>query len=253
MRSPFVSARPLFIGLAALGVTLSALALDAEQSARQSATVIPQGRAESWWVERHQATNARVSKGDIDLVWIGDSITQAWESEGREVWKEYYGKRKALNLGFSGDRTQHVLWRLAHGNIDGISPKAVVIMIGTNNSNGDDCTADQIVDGVRAIVRTVREKLPQTRVLLLGIFPRGERPNAQRGKIAAVNSSIARLADGESVRFLDIGDRLMEDDGRISPKIMPDFLHLSSAGYEIWAKAVEPALTEMLGEKGASE
>ncbi len=252
MQSPSLFSRTVLIGLAALMVTLPVAALDEAQSPKQSAAVTPQARTEPWWVERHQKINARAKKGDIDLIWLGDSITQGWESVGSEVWRKHYGNRRAANMGISGDQTQHVLWRLEHGNVKGVSPKVAVIMIGTNNSNGDDFTAEAISQGVLTIVKSVREKLPQTRVLLLGIFPRGEYPNVQREKVTAVNSTIAKSADGQAVRFLDIGDRLLEDDGRISQEIMPDFLHLSPAGYEIWAKAIEPVLAEMLGEKNSS-
>lgn len=252
MQSPRWVARIALISLSIVGTIPSALASGDELSAKQSAAVIPQARTDPWWIERHEASNARAKKGGIDLVWIGDSITQGWESAGQDVWQRYYGDRNAANLGFSGDRTQHVLWRLEHGNVDNIAPKVVIIMIGTNNSNRDDFTADEIADGVRAIVNSVRQKLPEARILLLGIFPRGERSNAQREKIAEVNSNVAKVADGNDVRYMDIGDVFLDDEDRISPKFMPDFLHLSPAGYERWAKAIEPVLVEMLGEESSS-
>ena len=253
MQSTNLFARPVLTGLAVMMVTLPVSASDKAQSPKQSAAVTPQARTDAWWVERHQKVNARAQKGDIDLIWLGDSITHGWESAGKEVWQKYYGDRKAANMGFSGDQTQHVLWRLEHGNVEGVSPKVAVIMIGTNNSNGDDFTTEEISEGVQAVVKSVREKLPKTRVLLLGIFPRGEYPDDQRKKIAAVNSIIAKSADGKAIRYLDIGDRFLEDDGRISRKIMPDFLHLSPAGYEIWAETIEPVLAEILGEKEPSQ
>lgn len=249
MRSLSLFAQAVVTGFVTMAVTVPVSAMAQEKAPRQSAAVTPQARAESWWLERHQRINARAKKGDIDLIWVGDSITQGWETVGKEVWKKYYGSRKAANLGISGDQTQHVLWRLEHGNVEGVSPKIAVIMIGTNNCNGDDYSAEEISRGVLAIVKSVRDKLPQTRILLLGIFPRGEYPNAQRRKIAVVNSTVAKIANGEDVLYLDIGDGFLEDDGRISQKIMPDFLHLSPAGYEIWAKAVEPVLADMFGEK----
>lgn len=199
------------------------------------------------WGERHALINERVKNG-ADLIFIGDSITQSWEGPGAKVWEEFYGDRNAVNLGISGDRTQHVLWRLENGNIDGISPRAAVIMIGTNNSNRQDNTAAEIADGVRAIVHKLRSELPDMRILLLGIFPRGEHPNAQRGKILQVNQMIQRLDDGAHVHFLDIGCRFIEDDGSISKTVMPDFLHLTEQGYRIWAEAIEPTLVDLLGE-----
>jgi lysophospholipase L1-like esterase len=210
--------------------------------------VIPVPRDARWMV-RHDRFNERVKKGDVDLVFIGDSITQGWEGAGKDVWSRFYGKRKAVNLGIGGDQTQHVLWRLDHGNVDRISPKAAVVMIGTNNSGGDRSAPAQIVDGVTAIVETLRAKLPGTRILLLGIFPRGERFNDQRGRILQVNQAIRKLDDGDYVRYLDIGHLFIEKDGSLTKEIMPDFLHLSPKGYEIWATSIEDLLAEMMGER----
>ena len=139
---------------------------------------------------------------------IGDSITQGWEGAGKDVWEKYYGKRNAVNLGIGGDRTQHVLWRLDHGNVDGISPKLAVLMIGTNNSGGN--TAEEIGAGIQAIVKKLREKLPQTKVLILAVFPRSEKPDAMREKNAKASKIAAELADNKMVYFLDIGDKFLE-------------------------------------------
>jgi lysophospholipase L1-like esterase len=207
-------------------------------------TPVPQ----SWWLARLLQTNERVAQGNVDLVFLGDSITQGWETAGKDVWEKCYGDRKALNLGFSGDRTQHVLWRLDHGNIDGIRPKVVVLMIGTNNSNDDDNTAEEIADGIIAIVRELRQKLPDTKVLLLAIFPRGAGPSPQREKNAEASRLASTIADGRMVYYLDIGDHFLVPDGTLSQEIMPDLLHLSPAGYEIWAESIEPKLAELLGE-----
>ena len=125
------------------------------------------------WMERHHRFNERVTQGDVDLIFIGDSITHGWEGKGAAVWERFYGHRNAVNLGISGDRTQHVIWRLDHGNVDGIRPKVAVVMIGTNNS-GKRNTAAEIVDGVTAVVAKLREKLPRTKIVVLDIFPRGE-------------------------------------------------------------------------------
>jgi beta-glucosidase len=252
MQRPYLISRIVLSSLAAMTVTWPVVAADDIQPAKQSAAVTPEPRTAAWWVERHQNANARGKEGNIDLIWIGDSITQGWEGAGAEVWNRFYGTRRPANLGFSGDQTQHVLWRLEHGNLEGITPKVAVIMIGTNNSNGDDFSAAEITEGVKTIVKSVRTKLPKTRVLLLGIFPRGEYPNAQREKIINVNNAIAQMADSSTVRYVDIGDAFLQEDGRISREIMPDFLHLSPKGYEIWAKAIEPVLAEMLGEKSES-
>ncbi|MBV8232806.1 MAG: GDSL family lipase, partial [Planctomycetaceae bacterium] len=123
----------------------------------------------------------------------------------------------------------------------------VVLMIGTNNSGSN--SAGEIAGGIKAIVTTLREKMPKTEVLLLGVFPRGERPDdPARAKLEAVNETIAALDDGENVKYLDIGERFLNDDGTLSREIMPDFLHLSRKGYRIWADAIEPTLWSMLDE-----
>ncbi len=210
------------------------------------ATTPADRNAEGWWKRRHEYVLDQNKEGNVDLVFIGDSITQGWEGAGKEAWSGHFAPRHAANLGFSGDRTQHVLWRLDHGELDGIKPKAAVLMIGTNNSNGSDNTPDEIADGIRAIVARLHDKQPQMKVLLLGIFPRGEKPNPQRDKIAAVNTSIAKLDDGKTVRYLDIGAKFLQPDGSISKEIMPDFLHLSPKGYEIWTDAIQPNLDALM-------
>ena len=140
---------------------------------------------------------AKDAPGDYDLEFIGDSITQGWESRGSNVWKEYYGKRKAINFGVSGDGTQHVLWRFENGQLDGIKPKVAIVMIGTNNSNknkdGTDTYSDNdILEGVTAIVNQIRARQPDTKVLLLGIFPRAKTFNAQRGRLLEIRLAVCR-------------------------------------------------------------
>jgi len=211
-------------------------------------TVQPVPR-EGGWMQRHEGFNKRVAAGDVGLLLIGDSITQGWEGAGKEAWAKYYTPRKAVNLGIGGDRTQHVLWRLDHGNVEGIKPKLAVLMIGTNNSNGADNTAEEIAAGIEAIVKKLREKLPETKVLVLAVFPRGEKPNPQREKNAKASELAAKLADNQNVFYLDIGKEFLTPDGTLTKEIMPDYLHLSPAGYEIWAKSIEPKVKELLGEK----
>lgn len=189
---------------------------------------------------------ARENPGPCDIIFLGDSITQGWENAGRAVWAKYYGDRKCLNFGVSGDRTQHVLWRIENGQLDGVKPRAAVLMIGTNNSNKDDNTEAEILAGVQAIVRELRARLPETKVVVVAIFPRGQTFSPQRGKILQVNQALAKLADGRMIHFLDIGPQLIEADGSISKEVMPDYLHLSEKGYRIWAEALEPLLKQIL-------
>ena len=140
----------------------------------------------------------------MDLLLIGDSITHGWEGKGKKIWEQYYTKRNAVNLGIGGDRTQHVIWRLDNGNIKGISPKAAVVMIGTNNSGNN--TPQEIADGLKVITEQLRVKLPKTKVLLLGIFPRGENSKDKRRQVnEKANAIFKDLADGEYVHYLDIG------------------------------------------------
>ena len=164
------------------------------------------------------------------------------------MWARHYAHRNAINLGIGGDRTQHVLWRLENGNLTGLKPKAAVVMIGTNNSNGEDNTPEQIVDGVRAIVDKLRAKLPGTKVLLLAIFPRSENFSVQRGKLAQINQVLQRAADSQNVIWVDFGHRFLNDDGTMPRDLMPDYLHLSKRGYEIWAESIEAQLSAILGD-----
>lgn len=233
---------------AALGQTQTQTKTKA--SAESATEPVPRAGA---WSRMHESFLDRAKEGDIDLLFLGDSITAGWngkDKEGhgpRQVWDRYYGPRKAANFGIGGDRTQHVLWRLENGEVDGIKPKAVVLMIGTNNMNAN--TPAEIADGITAIVKKLRAKLPETKILLLGIFPRGEKPGPVRDRIKDTNERISKLDDGSSVKYLDIGRHFLEADGTISREIMPDFLHLKRKGYQIWADAIEPTLWSMTEEK----
>jgi lysophospholipase L1-like esterase len=189
---------------------------------------------------RHEKFLEIVKRGGVDVLFLGDSITDAWGGV----------PLKAANFGIGGDRTQHVLWRLQNGELDGIQPKVVMLMIGTNNSNRTDNTAEEIADGIKAIVKEIHKRSPKTKVLLLGIFPRGAKPNPQREKLQQVNEIIAKLDNnGKTVKYLDIGEKFLDKDGTLSKDIMPDFLHLSPKGYRIWADAVKGPIKELLGEK----
>ena len=151
-------------------------------------------------------------------------------------------------MGVSGDSTEHVLWRFEQGQLDGIKAKVAVIMIGTNNS-GKKNNAAEILEAVQAIVQQVRTRQPDTKIILLGIFPRGQTFSDQRGEILHVNEALAKLDDRKNIYYIDFGSQLIENDGSISKSIMPDFLHPNEAGYKIWADATEPKLKELLGEK----
>jgi lysophospholipase L1-like esterase len=222
------------LGLVAIGIPACA---------QGPATVAPKPR-DGAWLEVHRSFLVQAKKGNIDLLFVGDSITQGWNEN--TVWQRYYGQRHAANFGIGGDRTQHVLWRIQNGELDGIEPKVTVVMIGTNNL--DDDTPDEIAQGIKSIVAELRKRLPKTQVLLLAVFPRSPKPDTLRDRIHSINEKIARLDDGSHVRFLDIGKAFLNADGTISPEVMPDYLHLSTKGYRIWAEAIEPTLWSMLDE-----
>ncbi len=234
---------------AGVGVVLAvALAIVGSDEVGANTAVQPCSRDSDWWTARHNAMNERVKQGDVDLIFIGDSITQGWEGNGKEVWQEYYGSRNAVNLGIGGDRTQHVLWRLDHGNVEDISPKLAVVMIGTNNSG--DNTPDEISEGVKRIVEKLQAKLPQTKILLLGTFPRGPAPQDPRRQVnEKSNEIVSKLADDKMVLYLDIGKNFLQPDGTLTRKIMPDLLHLSPQGYKIWAESIEPVVAKVVGPK----
>jgi lysophospholipase L1-like esterase len=205
----------------------------------------PRVREYSWmstasWKERHERFLARAKEGACDLLFVGDSITEGWGAN--TVWQKTYAPRKAVNIGIGGDTTQNVLWRITNGELEGLSPKAVVLLIGTNNFGlHGDAPAD-VAKGVAAVVDTLRKKLPSAKILLLGVFPRDEKPGTgMRKKIAELNASLAKV---EGVSFLDIGAKFLSPDGTLAKDVMPDFLHLSPKGYQIWADAIEPWISE---------
>jgi len=219
----------------------------AEVAAKSHSALLPETQkaswAQSWWMPRHNEINERVAQGNVDLIMIGDSITHHWD---KELWAKYYEPRNAVNMGFGGDRTQHVLWRLGNGHLDGIDPKLAVVMIGTNNSGAN--TAEEIADGIIAICGKVRTKLPKTKILLLAIFPRGEKPYARREKNATASEIASKIADGKMIHYMNINDKFLAADGTLSREIMKDLVHPSKNGYGIWAEAVEPKIAELMGE-----
>jgi lysophospholipase L1-like esterase len=198
------------------------------------------------WVARHESFIDIAKKGDVDVLFLGDSITDGWRGEsGKSVWDKAFGRLKPANFGIGGDRTEHLLWRIQNGELDGITPKVAVVLIGTNNTLNE--SAEQIAEGIGAIVHTIRVKSPTTKVLVLGIFPRGKTiPNALNNKIIEANKFIAKLDDGKNVKYLNIGQKFMKA-GQIPDAIMYDHLQLTAAGYQIWADALTPTLRTMLG------
>jgi lysophospholipase L1-like esterase len=198
----------------------------------------------------HKSFLAR-AKQPMDILFIGDSITAGW-IKAPHVWDHFYGMHRPANFGIGGDKTENVIWRIENGELNGAKPKVVVLMLGTNNS------AQNAAD--KKIVSMIRAKIPNAKVLLLAIFPRGARKDAQ-GKVTeasiadatartavinGVNAELAKLDDGKMIRYLDIGPKFLGQDNKIPWTIMPDQLHPTAAGYQLWAEAMQPLLEQMM-------
>lgn len=205
-----------------------------------------------WWLPRHEQKLAEAKAiaakgGKIDLLFIGDSITQGWETEGAPVWQKHYAERNAFAIGFGGDRTENVLWRLQHGALENMSPKLVVMMIGTNNTGHRHENPAYVAAGIKKILAELHERLPEAKVLLLAIFPRDEKPDGDLRKINdGINAIIKDYADSKRVFFADINSVFLTKDGVLPKEIMPDLLHPNEKGYSLWAEALEPHLQTLL-------
>jgi lysophospholipase L1-like esterase len=202
------------------------------------------------FLRRHEQFLKRKAEGPIDLLFIGDSITDFWPRRGKDSWQKFEEKYHPADFGISGDRTEHVLWRLDNGEIDGITPnpKVVVIMIGTNNiGHFPDEKPAWAAAGIIKIVQTVRTKLPDSKILLLGVFPRDTKDSPRREKVKQINDIISKLDDGgRHVKYLDIGDKFLDSNGEIPQDVMRDKLHPTTQGYDIWYGAIEPTLDELM-------
>jgi beta-glucosidase len=197
-------------------------------------------------VPRHLQFMYRKTEGDIGLLFMGDSITDFWPRVGEFSWLKFAAYSPA-DFGISGDSTEHVLWRIDHGELDGINPKVVVLMIGTNNiGHNPPDEPEWAAAGVTKIVQNIREKLPQSKILLLGVFPRDTPGSPHREAVAKINQIIAKLDDGSTVRYLDIGKVFLDDKDEISTDIMRDRLHPTAKGYDLWYDAMHPLLDEMM-------
>ncbi|HWB54065.1 MAG TPA: GDSL-type esterase/lipase family protein [Tepidisphaeraceae bacterium] len=194
----------------------------------------------------HEFFLYRIHEGPVGLLFLGDSITDIWPTRGQWSWLKF-AKYDPADFGVSGDRTENVLWRITHGELDGIHPKVTVILIGTNNLGQlHDEKPEWVAAGIKKIVETVHEKLPETKVLLLGVFPRGDQDSPYRSQIKTINSIISKLDDGNKTRYLDIGNIFLGPDGDIPTENMPDKLHPSPKGYDLWYAAMKPTLDEMM-------
>ncbi len=229
-------------------VALSAIAGFAVHAAELESTtpVAAKTNGEKWWNGNCERIDADIRKmdGKIDVAFVGDSITARWR--GSENWEKHWGSYRAVNMGIGGDQTQHVLWRLQNGDLDGYQAKLFVVMIGTNNMWSRTADPAHAAAGVKAVIDLIQSKQPQAKILLLSILPTGEKPNPGREKRAEVNKLISQFAGG-SVEYMDIWDKYLEPDGTISKEVMHDFLHLAPKGYDIWAEAINAKVKEIAG------
>ena len=227
----------------------------AAAATRRPSTLVPLTQNRDWrvydWTARHAAAVALMKARQPDIVMLGDSITHFWGGEpigGRRTapdeWDRFFAGRRVVNLGYGWDRTENVLWRLTHGEFEGVTPKVVVTMIGTNNVSIN--TVDEIAAGIEAICAEIHRRSPATRILLLAIFPRGATPDATRAKVTDINRRIAGLDGRNGVTFLDLGPKFVGADGSISVDVMDDYLHPTAKGYAIWSAAMAPTLERLL-------
>ncbi|GHT36458.1 hypothetical protein FACS189427_08100 [Planctomycetales bacterium] len=216
-----------------------------------SSALKPVPRFDKWWIDRWAKNVEDFNKGDIDLLMIGDSITHGWEGGGKAVWAKYYAHRKPVNMGFSGDRTEHVLWRLEYLPLNKINPKAAVLMIGTNNIGHKEGSAPKdAADGIKAIVQKLEKTYPNMKILVLYVFPRGNQPDdGARKKVDEINSYLPELLkDEKNVTLLNINKVFLDESDILQPAVMKDFLHPGADGYQLWAEAIETTLAKMLGD-----
>lgn len=227
-------------------------------SPRPPTSVVPVTQNRDWrlydWAERHRAAVALMQARRPEIVMLGDSITHFWGGEptggrtsgrmtGAAEWDRAFAGRRVVNLGYGWDRTENVLWRLTHGEFDDVAPAVVVVLIGTNNVSIN--TPDEIAAGIAAICAEIHRRSSSTRILLLGLLPRGERPNPAREAVADVNRRIAGLDGRLGVTYLDIGSVFVTRDGTITREVMYDFLHPTARGYQLWWQAMAPTLQRL--------
>lgn len=200
-----------------------------------------------WWMPRHEEKLTEKGRKTADVLFLGDSITHGWETTGETVADEQFSGFSIYNLGYSGDRTENVLWRFKHGEIDGINPELAVVMIGTNNTGHRQDSPECTARGIEMILDELGEKLPDTEVLLLAIFPRGDTPDDELRQInSEINQQIEKLADGERIHFMNINSVFLDDEENLTEDIMPDKLHPNEYGYKLWAESMLPAIREHL-------
>ncbi len=203
--------------------------------------------AKKWWLPRHKQKLQEAKTKQVELIMLGDSITHGWENVGNKVWQQNFNDSNTLNLGFSGDRTEHVLWRLQNGAVDNVNPKLTVLMIGTNNTGQRMDPAAHTAQGIKAIVDELQKRLPESKLLLLAVFPRHLSPNNEMRKRNDEISLLAeKLADQQNIFFLNVNQAFLDEQGNLLPKLMPDLLHPNAKGYKLWADAMMPTIERLM-------
>jgi len=209
----------------------------------------------SWtaWIRHHNNRVQWCTEQPVDLLMVGDSIVFGWSRVGTPVWNEFYGDRNAVNIGSSGDRTYHMLWHFQNGGLAGMAdhnPKLVLVMIGTNNRGEPEQHGADTAYGILALLKEIHAQLPESKILLMPIFPRGQTPeDVGRLRNDEINAIIQTYVDNETVYWLDIGHVFLNEDGTMNRELMPDALHPNEAGYRVWAQAMEPTIRAFLGEE----
>jgi lysophospholipase L1-like esterase len=210
----------------------------------------------------HQQMVENLKKGRIDVYFVGDSITRRWRATDYPQflanWNENFFGWNSANFGWGGDTIQNILWRLQNGELEGAHPKVIVLLAGTNNignTPASDTKVSDITRGIRALLDTLRDKAPRATIILMGILPRNDaaRPAAVMASINKINENIARFADGKTIRYLSINDKLADKDGKLLEGMSGDGLHLSLKGYQVWADALKPLLTELVGSPASED
>jgi lysophospholipase L1-like esterase len=220
----------------------------------QNTTLIPIPRDfPTNWLARHAENVAIAKRSGADILFLGDSITDGWrwDNGGKNLWTKYFAPRRAVNFGIGYDRIQNVLWRIENGELDGVRPRVVVLLIGTNNTGNEDNgqprnTTPEIIAGISNLVRRIQFHLPETKIILFGIFPRGEKNDPVREQVEAINAAISQLGSGDAVKFLDLEMKFLSPDGSLSREMFPDLLHPNAKGYQIWLDALLPMLDGIL-------
>lgn len=229
------------LAIAGFGITT----VQAEVKVNTAAEAMPRQKNPEGWLKAHEQISRSAQRGEIPILFIGDSITHMMFTNGAAVWKEEYRKIGCVNIGLSGDKVENILWRIQNGALGTVKPKVTVLLAGVNNMRKN--TPEEIGLGVGAIVNELKERLPETKVLVLGVFPRGQEANtSDRMTIKEINKHIEKLNDGKKVFYLDIGEEFLTEDGPLKEDAMiKDGLHPAIKGYEIWAAAIKETVKKL--------